>query len=203
MMPWLGGALVAGLVGSPHCVGMCGGFATAAGAPWYVGRLGTYAVLGALAGTVGRTMPGPGWVGTAVAVGLLVWFTARLAGLLRFEGPVLPGLGRLATDMARRPGLGPRIAFGALTGLLPCGLVWSALALALAGGGPITGALTMVAFGLGTVPALALAGGLLRRLQRPRLVAAVVLVLGLWSIAERSELRFAGDGIVCHSPKGP
>lgn len=87
----LGGPLLAGLAGSPHCVGMCGGFAVAAaGGPrgrasalaWSAGRLSTYAVLGALVGAFGGALPGPGWVGTAIAAAFLVYFAARLAGLV-------------------------------------------------------------------------------------------------------------------------
>lgn len=202
MIPLLGGALLAGAAGSPHCIGMCGGFATAAGPWWHVGRLLTYASLGALAGSVGRTLPGPGWLGTALAVLMLVAFAARLAGLVHFEGITIPGLTRLAAGVARRPGPGWRIVFGSLTGLLPCGLVWTALAMAVAAGQAGWGALVMVLFGAGTVPALSVASLALRRLNAPRLVAAAVLVLGLASIAMRSELHFVGDGQVCHPAPG-
>lgn len=202
MIPLLGGALLAGAAGSPHCVGMCGGFATAAGPAWHLGRLGTYAVLGGLAGVVGRTLPGPGWLGTALAVVLLVVFAARLAGLVKVEGLAIPGLAGLAARVARQPGFLSRVAFGALTGLLPCGLVWTALAMAVAAGGALWGALTMVVFGLGTVPALALATVAVRRLNAPRLVAAAVLALGIASIAMRSELHFVGDGELCHPSPG-
>ena len=58
-------AFVAGLLGSVHCVGMCGAFASSCArtrgglAAWHLGRVGTYALLGALAGSVGRLLPDP------------------------------------------------------------------------------------------------------------------------------------------------
>ncbi|MFN7147839.1 MAG: sulfite exporter TauE/SafE family protein, partial [Myxococcota bacterium] len=79
----LGGALTAGLLGSPHCVGMCGPFVTATGrsAPaWHAGRLLTYVTLGALAGAVGSVPFLGGTTATVVSGVLLVYFAARLAG---------------------------------------------------------------------------------------------------------------------------
>ena len=59
MIAAIAAAAVAGLVGSPHCIGMCGGFAILCGgkvtdtALWHAGRITSYAALGALAGTFG------------------------------------------------------------------------------------------------------------------------------------------------------
>lgn len=206
------GALVAGLVGSPHCVGMCGGFAAAtAGRPaesaaWQGGRLAAYATLGAIAGSVGGVRLGSTWIGVGLAAVLLVWFAARLAGLAP-EIPVkIPWLTRAGSALAGRKGVPARFAFGVLTALLPCGLLWSALAVAVASGGPGGGALAMAAFWLGTAPALAVAAGALRRLAsaRPwtrRAVAAAVLAAGLWSISSRAAMQnVLDDGSVppCH-----
>lgn len=194
------GPLLAGLVGSPHCVGMCGGFAVAAfgggpsrGLAWTAGRLSTYAVLGVIAGAVGHALPGPGWVGTAVAAGFLVWFAAKLAGVDAARAPAIPGLARAAKALVGRTDLPSRLLFGGLTGLLPCGLVYAALSFPVASGSPLVGALTMVAFGLGTVPALTVAAAGLRRLTARsltarRVLAAAVLVLGLGSLALRAPL---------------
>ncbi|HSM06730.1 MAG TPA: sulfite exporter TauE/SafE family protein, partial [Longimicrobiales bacterium] len=68
MIPSLTAAALAGLVGSPHCMGMCGGFAVACGAgrdrglSWHAGRLATYMALGGVAGAAGAAIPGPSWV---------------------------------------------------------------------------------------------------------------------------------------------
>jgi hypothetical protein len=174
---------------------MCGGFAAACGGagkgvPWHLGRLTTYAVLGALAGTFGGILPGPGWVAAVVSTGLLVWFSAALAGLVDEPALRIPGVARLAGRAAQGDGAGPRYALGLTTGLLPCGLVYAALAIPVASGDPLVGALSMVAFGAGTVPALmATAAGVrrlsLRSLAVRRALAAGVLVLGLASVGVR------------------
>lgn len=194
------GPLLAGLVGSPHCVGMCGGFAVAAsgggvahGLAWTAGRLTTYAALGGAAGAIGHALPGPGWVGTVVAAAFLVWFAAKLAGVDAGRAPVIPGLTRAARALVGRADVPSRFLFGGLTGLLPCGLVYAALSFPVASGSPIVGALMMAAFGLGTVPALSIAAAGLRRftarsLTARRVLAATVLVLGLGSLALRAPL---------------
>jgi len=78
-----------------------------------------------------------------------------------------------------------------VNGFLPCGLVYSALSIPIAIASPSGGALAMVAFGAGTVPALAAAALAFRRITTRslfarRLVAALVLLAGLGSIALRS-----------------
>ena len=196
MIPSLTAAALAGLVGSPHCMGMCGGFAVACGSgsdrgsAWHLGRLSTYAILGAVAGTVGSAIPGPGWIAAALSAVLLVWFALALAGLVQEPRVRLPGLTRLATRGAGATGLGGRFVFGMANGLLPCGLVYAALAVPMAAGDPLVGALSMVAFGLGTVPALVamtlgLRATLLRDLRWRRVFAAGVLLAGLASIGLR------------------
>ena len=189
-------ALLAGLVGSPHCVGMCGGFAAACARPargaalWHTGRLVTYAGLGALAGAFGAAVPGPAWVPAALAVPLLLWFSASLAGLVPAAPVRMPGLTRLGTTLARRDGVGWRFLLGLATGLLPCGMVYAALAMAVAAGSAGGGALTMVAFGVGTVPALALLAVTIRTLAlrsvaARRVLALLVLGAGLYSVGMR------------------
>lgn len=200
MIALVTGALLAGLVGSPHCIGMCGGLAAAgsgrtpgSAVVWHAGRLAAYAGLGAFSGGAGGLKLG--LPGAAVAAILLVLFSARLAGL----GPSLslPWLSGPFSAVLRRAGgalttgtLAGRFALGALTGLLPCGLLWSALAIAVAAGSPSLGALTMVAFWSGTVPLLAGATAGVRRLLSGsawlrRGLAAGVLAAGLWSISAR------------------
>ncbi len=199
MLSSLSAAALAGLVGSPHCMGMCGGFATACGAgrkgaAWHVGRLTTYAILGALAGTFGAILPGPPWASAVVSSVLLVWFAAALAGLVPEPRIRLPGLTRISTRVHRREGFGPGLLLGLSTGLLPCGLVYAALAIPIASGSALAGALSMVAFGLGTVPALiAMSMGarrlLMRDLRARRILAASVLLLGLVSVGMRHGVR--------------
>jgi len=189
-------ALVAGLMGSPHCIGMCGGFAAACARPrgsimlWHGGRLTTYAVLGVVGGLAGGAIPGPRWVAIAVSVLLLAWFAASLAELVPQPKVPVPGLARVGVALVRRESLWARYLFGVATGLLPCGMVYAALAMAIAAGTPLLGALAMVAFGLGTVPALTLLSAGVKRFAargvwQRRALATLVLAAGLWSIARR------------------
>jgi hypothetical protein len=203
MIGFLSAAFVAGLVGSPHCIGMCGAFAVLCGgrirdtAMWHVGRMTSYAVLGALAGAFGSLVPGPSWVAAVLSLGLMLWFAAGLAGLVPEPRLVIPGLKRLGTALAGNPAPTMRYAFGIVNGLLPCGLVYATLAVPVAIGRPLEGALAMAVFGLGTTPLLsAVALGLRRVVARDirvrRLVAAAVLAASLWSIGMRQGVLGGG-----------
>lgn len=204
--------VVAGLLGSAHCLGMCGPFALAIGtaAPawranlwrqccYSAGRIFTYAVLGG----------GVAFCGLRLAVALAAWVNvpavlAIAAGvLLIVQGLLAAGVlpKRAVAAAAACPGAtgfralltarGSTEVFlaGLFTGLLPCGLLYGMLALAASTHDVFHGLATMAAFGLGTVPAMAaagLGGGLLGIAARRRLhaLAAWCLVLtGAVSIA--------------------
>ena len=196
-------SLLAGFVGSPHCVMMCGPFLAASGgegalgaAAWHLGKLAIYAVLGAAAGSVGVLIRGPWWLAPVVSVTLLVVFAAQFAGVLGHTSLALPGVTRIAGFFLRSRSVVGRLGLGAVAGLLPCGLLYTALSLPIATRSASLGASTMVAFGLGTVPALALGGGVVRRVQqspaaRP-IIAAFVLISGLWSIYHRAVVTSDG-----------
>jgi sulfite exporter TauE/SafE len=153
-----------GLAGSLHCLGMCGPLSAAlTGAPsagrlalYHGGRLSAYAALGWLAARLGTPLQplihGP-WLVLAAALPLLAY-------ALWPRDWALPGLAR-----ALRSGLGaartlppaPRaLSLGLLTPLLPCGLLYAALAAALAAPAPLHGALWLLAFAAGTLPLLLL-----------------------------------------------
>jgi len=88
----------------------------------------------------------------------------------------------------RRAGAGRSLLLGLLWGWLPCGLVYSALIIAAAAGGPLRGSVTMAAFGLGTLPAMSGLSFLGGRLPRPdgsfaRLLGAMLVACGLWTAA--------------------
>jgi uncharacterized protein len=193
----LGAAFLTGLLGSVHCVAMCGAFAASCtrvprGLPaWHAGRIGTYALLGALAGAAGRLLPGPPWLPAAVAAGLLLWFALALAGLVPEPRLIPRGLTSAAGRAAGTPSPGAQAAFGVANGFLPCGLVYSALSIPVALADPARGALAMIAFGAGTLPALSVAALGLRRLVmtsmwRRRVLAVLVLATGAWAIWTRA-----------------
>lgn len=175
----------AGMAGSFHCVGMCGGFACALGRDpgggrlatlvrhllYNSGRLVSYAFLGALAGLLGAhilSADGGSWAvagqrGLAVVAGVLMMVMAlQLLGVLqRLHIPAVatPGIGALR-GVLQAPGAGAPLAFGVFNGFLPCPLVYAFVALAAAAADPLRGALLMIVFGLGTFPAMLLTGGL-------------------------------------------
>ncbi len=217
MVELLTAALLAGLLGSVHCIGMCGAFAASCTrargglAAWHLGRILTYTGLGAAAGALGSLIPGPPWVPGAVAALLLVWFALALAGLVPEPRLLPPALSRAGSRAAATPRAGAQFLFGLVNGLLPCGLVYSALALAIAADRPLAGALAMLTFGVGTLPALSVAALGLRRvimtsLWRRRLFAVLLLAVGLRTVwlrashAGRVEPHRHGAPATSHSP---
>ena len=175
--------LVAGLLGSSHCIGMCGPFALTIGgtAPslsvnlarqmlYSAGRIFTYSVLGAGVGFGGwrLTQVVPAIVNlpailAIVAGALLVWQGLDAAGVLRFRKKITaakqPCLGGtfLSGLLTGRHWLDVFLA-GLFTGLLPCGLVYAMLTLASSTGNVGLGMATMVAFGIGTMPIMIATG---------------------------------------------
>ena len=174
-----------GLVGSvTHCIGMCGPFVlgqvanrldgageasefarlkAAALLPYHFGRLTTYAALGAVAGGLSQAVVSltgfKEFLAAMLAIGALTMLGAALGHFSFGFGISAPArlLGRLRPLFARPSGL-RGYGLGLVLGLLPCGMVYGALTIAAAGGGPAEGALGMAAFAAGTMPALMAAG---------------------------------------------
>lgn len=176
-------ALAGGLLGSAHCVGMCGGFALTLGthAPTWranlvrqlaytAGRICTYAFCGAVIGFCGLRLRAalPTAVNlqavlALVAGAFLLWQGLLTLGLLpRIGGPVLSAAGCQAAKAFRvllsAPSLGGAFLSGVATGFLPCGLVYAYLALAAAATHWLSAVLLMAAFGAGTGPLMILVG---------------------------------------------
>jgi sulfite exporter TauE/SafE len=182
---WLVPALLlAGLSGSVvHCTAMCGPFVLGQAAdrmarlpagrmceaarlrsglllPYHAGRIATYVALGAAAGLLGGARMPAALPATLLALAGLA-FLALAAGraqprLVAGFMPALaggPAITSLAGPVARLGGL----PLGLALGFLPCGMVYAALA-AAASAGPLMGAAAMLAYGLGTVPALMAVG---------------------------------------------
>jgi sulfite exporter TauE/SafE len=228
-LPLLGAAFITGLLGSAHCLGMCGGIsglfavnATSASLrrdlpmaiTYNAGRVLSYAVLGATVALVGQTIVGAIPRLTApvrllsglliVLVGLQVAFNWRAlapiekagAGLWRRVAPAARGL--LPVTSAPRA-----LGLGLLWGWLPCGLVYSVLLLAATSANAITGGLVMLAFGLGTMPAMIATGlsasKLSAYMSRRRLGAGLlIVVLGLATLAMPVMKLSAGTGGAPH-----
>jgi sulfite exporter TauE/SafE len=241
-----------GLMGSVHCIGMCGGIVSAlsvaspprrpfpvavrlhesAGseraaspAPSHIeafdnalrvvayntGRIGSYVLAGAAAGgMLGglRTMSGMAglqvaghWLANLMLIALGLYLMNVWRGLARVEAAgqflwrrVQPLIRHfLPMDTPARA-----LALGSLWGWVPCGMVYSMLTTAMLSGSSASGALVMLAFGLGTLPmllAMGIAGGSLRSVLRRRAIriacGMVVLSFGLAGVA-----RVAGHAVV-------
>ncbi|MDQ5980670.1 MAG: uncharacterized protein QG602_3647 [Verrucomicrobiota bacterium] len=165
-------ALLAGLVTSLHCAGMCGPLACSlmparrdeadphtVATVYHLTRLAGYSLLGALVGGLGRVPLS--FVGES-AMRYLPWLLVLffLAVAVRFDQrlPRLPLLGRAYMAVSARLRGGSRLKAAALLGfatpLLPCGPLYFVLSLALLSGSALKGTETLLAFGLGTVPLL-------------------------------------------------
>lgn len=208
-------ALLAG-TGGLHCAAMCGGIASTLtftipaaareGKKLWVwqllfgtGRVSTYMVLGAGAGALGDRLlkhlssehyHWPALLSGIIMLLLAVQLLGKSNPLVRIEKigtrvwrsvqPLLKGL--MPVDKPIKA-----LAFGGLWGFMPCGLLYSALMLAAATTSPLAGALTMLVFGLITIPPVASAGvfaGKLRHLRegvgRPIALLLVLLVAGVF-----------------------
>lgn len=212
---------VASLLGSSHCAGMCGPFvAFALGQPgegssrwklqvaYHGGRLITYTILGAAAGSLGAlvdmtsTLAGLQPIAMALAGGLMV--ALGVTELLRHFGHRIahiqpPKLLVQTVQRGQRMALAMRpgrraLAIGLLTTLLPCGWLY-AFALTAAGtGSPLYGAVVMLVFWAGTLPVLVSLGagiqaalGLLGK-RLPAVCAIALIVVGLTTLAGRMNL---------------
>lgn len=200
-----------GLLGSAHCIGMCGGFALTLGsaAPtWRMnlvrqtvfgcGRTFTYVALGAIAGFSGQRL-----VQLAPFARVQSWLAVAAGVFLLWQGVAATGwLPRRKTQAGKaaclRPGILPTllrlrgvaaaVAAGVLTGLLPCGLVYAFLSYALSSGSMLRGMAIMACFGLGTLPLLTLFGlgmslvGLALRQRMLQAAAWCVVLTGALSL---------------------
>lgn len=198
----IGAAFLLGLLGGMHCVGMCGGIVAALsasrGAVWWPGvaayqvvRVSTYILLGLIvsfAGTLLETYSF--WSGTqkgilAFAGIVIMVFALQLGGWLPERWGRFPFLipARLLRKASATESLGAWGAVGFFNGLLPCGLVYAALAMSLASGSALSGALIMLSFGLGTVPSLLTVSAVMRLAgpaMRGTLIKAMAVMLILY-----------------------
>lgn len=208
-------ALLAGLLGSGHCFGMCGGIAGSLGAlsgingkrsmawpalQFNTGRLVGYAILGAVAagilGTAGDFMalkPVGKWLrGLTALMVLLIGlrFLVDWRGLDIIEkggAGIWKRIMPIALRISQRHDWVGRLGLGLCWGFLPCGLVYTVLMTAASTGQAASGALTMFAFGVGTLPAmlgLTIAAPALSTFLGDRLVRRIVgfslVVLAVW-----------------------
>jgi len=205
---WLiaGSVFVAGLIGSPHCMSMCGpivfNFANRGSrlVAYQFGRMIMYTTAGAIVGAFGKATLGSAgslWLSTLtllmISILLLVNGYRVLFGK-SLHLPVPTWLGRVSTRLwtmlrlAKLPHTVVAGLTGALTVLLPCGHLYSFLIGAIATGSALRGAVFMFAFWLGSAPLLSFGGQGLQILIRSklpraqRLAGALLVIAGLFSV---------------------
>ena len=210
-----------GLLGSGHCLGMCGPIALVVPSrrrSWpgrsmdallfNGGRVLTYAILGGMVGLLGRGIHLMGIQrGVSIGLGLLV-IMALLWPRVGRALDVMPWLavriGRVRSFFARqlmRTSPGALVISGSLNGLLPCGMVYTALAISLVQGSALLGAIFMLLFGVGTWPVLIglrLGVGSLGVRPRAMLRRLSPVIMGLMAVLFL--LRGLGLGIPYVSP---
>jgi uncharacterized protein len=236
MSAQLAAVFVVGLLGGAHCIGMCGGIVAALtvrlpgerprrslSLAYHAGRIATYAGLGALAGGAGSlALLAEGFLPVQVTLYVLAQLMLLALGLYLLGVPrYVAVFERAGARLWRR--VQPRaqalfpvrtparaLAVGSVWGLLPCGLVYSVLATAMVFGSAAGGALVMLAFGLGTLPALLAAGEVLPALERwrrspwtRRVAGGAVLAFGLAGLAGAAHLDpLAGAALLCRTVIG-
>ena len=214
-------AFTIGLLGSAHCIGMCGGITSALSLSlkgrsqthiaglmlsYHSGRIFSYALAGALLAGIGWYL---GDLAPAVRVSLRyiaaimmiamgLYLTGWWRGLTKLEqlGQTLwKRIQPLSKKLLPVRSSGSALLLGMLWGWLPCGLVYSNLALAASQGSILSGALVMVAFGLGTLPAVFLTGLFSRQLHNiiqatvtRNIAGAMVIMFGIWAIPGKHQM---------------
>jgi len=216
-------ALMIGLVGSLHCMGMCGPIAIAiplhknnwlmkisGGLLYNSGRIITYGILGAIFGLLGRGIQLAGlqqWasIGLGIVMILSVVFPVLFKEKIKLDKLFTGYASRLigsSRKLFAKTSLGSLLFIGLLNGLLPCGLVYMAIAGAINTNDVMMGVAFMMVFGIGTTPALlavSLLGNVISsafRYKVRHVIPIFIVILGILFI-----LRGMNLGIPYISPK--
>ena len=215
-------AFILGLLGSFHCVGMCGPIAFMLPvdrsntvkkitqiAIYHFGRLLAYSIIGLIFGLIGKSLYIFGFqqqlsIIIGVLMILVVLIPQQTFNKYNFSKPIYRLISKVKTALGsamKRKTMDTFLTIGFLNGFLPCGLVYMALFAAIAGGNAINGSLYMAVFGLGTIPLMTTAiyfSQFLKGKARQRIQKAIpvfVILIGALFI-----LRGLGLGIPYLSP---
>lgn len=216
-------AFILGLLGSFHCVGMCGPIAFILPVDrknpvkkfgqiflYHFGRIFSYALLGLIFGLLGKSLNLFGFQQQlSILIGLLMIFVIlipqRTFNKYNFSKPVYRVISKVKSALGKelkKKSPDTFLTIGFLNGFLPCGLVYMAIFGAIASGNAWEGSLYMAFFGLGTVPLMTSAiylGNFLNAQVRQRIRKAIpvfVVIIGCLFV-----LRGMGLGIPYISPK--
>jgi len=215
-------AFILGLLGSFHCVGMCGPIAFMLPvdrsntikkitqiAIYHFGRLIAYSIIGLIFGLIGKSLYIFGFqqqlsIFIGVLMILVVLIPQQTFNKYNFSRPVYRLISKVKSALGsamKKKTMDTFLTIGFLNGFLPCGLVYMALFAAIAGGNAINGSLYMAVFGLGTIPLMTTAiyfSQFLKGKARQRIQKAIpvfVILIGALFI-----LRGLGLGIPYLSP---
>ncbi len=209
-------AFIIGLLGSGHCIGMCGGITTMLTSAlssqhkantqlkligaYHFGRIFSYALIGGIVGfsssIAAKNIGVPlGYMRMFAAIFLILLglYLGQWLMLLTKVETLGKFLWRYLSPLSKKfiPVNSPSqaLALGSVWGWLPCGLVYSTLTWSLASGNSISGALIMLCFGLGTLPALlSLSLGsfgiksLLTNSKFKKTMAFLIIIYGIYSL---------------------
>ncbi|WP_396603208.1 sulfite exporter TauE/SafE family protein [Algibacter sp. R77976] len=215
-------AFILGLLGSFHCVGMCGPIAFMLPVDqsnkvkkisqitvYHIGRLLAYSLIGLVFGLIGKSLFIFGYqqqlsIIIGVLMILVVIIPQKIFNKYNFSKPIYRVISKVKSALGsalKKKTMDTFLTIGFLNGFLPCGLVYMALFAAMAGGNAASGSLYMAVFGLGTIPLMTTAiyfshflkGTIRQRIQKA--IPVFVVIIGLLFI-----LRGLGLGIPYISP---
>jgi len=216
-------AFLLGLMGSLHCIGMCGPIAfmlpldrdnrfkmSVQVMIYHIGRMAAYALLGLAFGFFGKGLYVFGAqqylsIGIGILMILAMVIPQKKLNAFRISKPVyrlISGLKSSLGTLLKKRTADTFVTIGFLNGFLPCGLVYMALFASIAMASPLEGSIYMILFGLGTVPLMTSAAFLGKLLKTPakkrirQLIPIFVILVGVLFI-----LRGLGLGIPYVSPK--
>jgi uncharacterized protein len=222
MIALFSSAFLLGLLGSFHCAGMCGPIAISLPLPgdsiwqkipgglfYNTGRILTYGLMGLIFGLVGEGLHLVGFQQiVSVTMGIIMIIAVLFPGLFRITSNQSDSSFRPLTLLKKTIGrlfavksLQSLFFIGLLNGMLPCGLVYFAIAGAIAAGNIVTSTWYMIFFGLGTIPmllAISITGNIISASARQKitkLIPILVIIVGLFFI-----LRGLNLGIPYLSP---
>lgn len=166
-------AFVLGLLGSFHCVGMCGPIAFMLPVDrtnnykkitqitvYHIGRLLTYSIIGLIFGLIGKSLYLFGFqqqlsIIIGIIMILIVIIPEKTFNKYNLSKPIYKAISKVKSALGaafKKKTTDTFLTIGFLNGFLPCGLVYMALFGAIAGGDALKGSLYMAVFGLGTIP---------------------------------------------------
>lgn len=216
-------ALIFGLLGSFHCVGMCGPIAFLLPVDrsnnlkkvgqiflYHFGRILAYSIIGLVFGLIGKSLNLFGFQQQlSIFIGILmlavIFVPQQTFNKYNFSKPVYKAISKVKTALGKelkKKSPDTFLTIGFLNGFLPCGLVYMAVFGAIASGNALQGSLYMALFGLGTIPLMTSAiylGNFLNTQVRQRIHRAIpifVVIIGCLFI-----VRGLGLGIPYVSPK--